>query len=92
MKTSQFMNVIEQHVKDGTLKDWAGKIQFITTPEKLKEFRTANKMESAVKKHLQDGDFKEWVGKFQEIATPKKLENLAKSISALLVKEADLSR
>ena len=92
MKTSQFMEVINQHIKSGVLKDWAGKVQYIATPEQLDQFRADNKLESYVKKHLQGGDFKEWMGKFQEIATPAKLENLVKSVSALLVLETGRAR
>ena len=92
MKTNQFMGTIEEHIKNGTLKDWAGEFQEIVTPEKLNKFRAENKLGVHIVKHLQDGDFKEWIGKFQEITTPKKLENLVQSISALLVKETGLSR
>ncbi len=92
MKTDQFMEVIDQHIKDGTLKDWAGKMQYIVTPEQLDQFRADNKLESHVKKHLQDGDFKEWVGKLQEVATPAKLEKFVKSVSALLVQETSRAR
>jgi len=92
MKTSQFMEVIVQHIKNGTLKDWAGKFQELVTPKQLEQFRADNKLEAHVKKHLQDGDFKEWIGKFQEIATPKKLENFVKSIQAVLVQETNRTR
>lgn len=92
MKTDQFMEVIHQHVENGTLKGWACKMQDIVTPKQLEEFRAGNKLEAHVKKHLQEGDFKEWIGKFQEVSTPKKLANLIKSASQFVVKETDRAR
>jgi len=92
MKTSQFMEVIDQHIKNGTLKDWAGKLQYLVTPKQLEQFRADNKMDACVKKHVQDGSFKEWVGKLQEIITPKKLENFRNSVQAMLVQEKNRTR
>ncbi len=99
MKAEQFKSAIEEHIKNGTLKDWAGKFQEIVTPEKLDQFRANNKLEKAIKDHLMSGDFKEWIGKFIEIATPKKLQDLVSAIQGKsqqntqgLVKDANYYR